>query len=221
MIDYRWCIFPAKDTPTSCILILPGRSQHGIELARAWLKSELQDTLFIAVTPIEKQWYPMPYSAINQDDAIAGLEIARAAIEEVLTIIEEKFHIPRNKIGIVGFSAGGVMSIYVASHSEREMAGVVCHAGAILEPEKLPLCRYPQMPIILTHCQDDNVFDWYERYVPMADALDKQNYNLYVSENEWGGHGLDLDDVLTSAKVLGKRLGYTEEWFRQQEDLYI
>lgn len=220
MIDYRWCVFPAKGIPTSCILVLPGRSQHGIELARAWLKTELEDTVIIAVTPNERQWYPQPYSSTDQDEAVAGLSIARDAIEEVLNKIEKEYDIPRNKIALVGFSAGGVMAINVAAHAEQELAGAVCHAGAILEPENLPLCRFKEMPIVLTHCEDDDVFDWEERYLPMTDALDRTGYNTYLVENEWGGHGIDLNDILCSAKIIAGRLGYSEEWMAQHRQLY-
>jgi predicted esterase len=176
--------------------------------------------LVIAVTPYARQWYPQPYSAVDQDEAVSGLPAARAAIEEVLETIERKYLVPRDKIALVGFSAGGVMAIDVAVNSTRELAGVVCHAGAVLEPWNIPMCRFVDMPIITTHCSDDDVFDWEERYLPMVESLENTKYNLHTIENDWGGHGVDLEDILCGAKILAPRLGYSAEWLEMHRDLY-
>lgn len=217
MIDQRFIIWTAKKQATSCIVVLPGRGQHAAELAQMWLKSGLEDTMFVAVTPTEYQWYPMPNNSEDQDDAVAGLETARLVVESVLTRIESEFAISRDRIAIVGFSAGGVMANYVAMHTLREIAGIACHGGAILEPYNIPECAFPDMPMILTHNEDDDVFDWQERYLPMRDSLISQNYNVCEHENEEGGHHIQKIDILYSACILAPRLGYSAKWVAEKE----
>lgn len=215
MIDSRWMVFPpAQDrVATSCMLILPGRAQFCTELVRMWLKADLDDTLFVGVTPNDLEWYPMPRNAMDQDEALGGLPRAFRAIKKVIDKIHTDWEIPYNRIALAGFSAGGVMSIYMATHFEHELAGAISHAGAILDPEELPFAKYKEMPIILTHCEDDMVFEWYERYLPMRDSLEAKGYDLYPFEVPWGGHGMDMMDVLDSARIIGPRLGYDKEYF--------
>jgi predicted esterase len=216
MLESRWTIFTAPD-PKSCILALPGRSQHGSEVGSYWLHSELEDSLIVCVTPENREWYPMPLSPQFQEEAVAGLENSRLTIESVIVKIMDEWHIDRNKIAIVGFSAGGVMALYTAMHASSPLAGVVSHGGAILEPNKVPECKFPEMPIVLTHCKDDGVFKWDERYLPMANALEENNYDLYRYECNYGGHGMDVSDVQFGAYHLARRLGYPKSWNKQRE----
>jgi len=217
MLDPRWTIFTAPE-PTSCILALPGRSQHGTEVGCFWLDSELTNTMIVCITPENREWYPMPHSPEHQDNAVAGLEASRLVIEDVIAKIEIDWGISRRNIALSGFSAGGVMALYTAMHAEKELAGVACHGGAILEPDKVPVCQFPKMPIILTHCQDDVVFRWDERYEPMHQSLTTNNYNLYTLESTYGGHGMDADDVMYSAYTLSKRLGYSKAWQEERSN---
>lgn len=220
MIDDRMIIWSSKHKATGCILALPGRGQLGSDLARAWLDSDFEDTMFASVTPTLRQWYPMPYSATDQSEAVEGLEIARNVIETYLVKIENEFDIPRNRIGLVGFSAGGVMANYIATHSDRELAGVVCHGGAILEPDKIPPCRFPNMPIVLTHCMDDDVFEWHERYVPMLNGLKDKDYNVHQVVSKYGRHTLDIEDIYYSALALAPRFGYSKEWVQEHKSVF-
>ncbi len=213
MLEPRWCVFtPEKQvTPTSCMLILPGRSQVGIHLASAWIEvTDFPNTVFVVITPRAREWYPMPRDSKRQHRAVSGLPKARKTIEGVLDQIQEIYSIPRRRVAIAGFSAGGVMSVNVAAHSEQELAGVVCHAGAILEPHNLPECKeeHKEMPIVLTHNLDDIVFDWEERYLPMVDALEEKGYSFYPLEGEKGGHMITYDDIISSSRIIAPRLGY-------------
>ena len=219
MIDPRWIIFTAPSRkPLSCILALPGRAQHGLEVARCWLGVDLNDTMIVAITPQERQWYPMPIGPDNQDEAVAGLETARQVIEDVIDRIESEYNIPSNRIALTGFSAGGVMSVYTGMHSERELAGIACHAGAILDPDSTPICKFPQMPIVLAHAEDDEVFSWEERYQPMLTALESSNYNVFSCESTFGGHNIDYEDIQYSALVLSERFGYSNEWYKKHKE---
>lgn len=219
MLDFRWTILTSKEKPTSAIICLPGRGGHGAELAHFYSRSDLDETVLIGVTPTERQWYPMPFSPTHQEDAVGGLEIARKVIEAVISRVQNQYGLPRERVALTGFSAGGVMSIYTLLHGDSPLAGVVCHAGAILEPENVPACKFPEVPIVLTHNKDDMDFKWDERYLPMANALDENNWNLYAIEGTYGGHGITADDVMYAAFVLSERLGYSDEW-RKEHNFY-
>jgi predicted esterase len=154
----------------------------------------------------------MPNGPADQTAAVEGIKTAITAIELVIDKIKTMFSLSRDKIAVVGFSAGGVMALQVAAHSEQSLAAAVCHGGAILEPDKLPFARDSYMPILLTHAEDDSIFDWYERYLPMKNALLKQDYNVHTIEWLSGGHSLSSEDMIVTGVFLSKCFKYPKEW---------
>ncbi len=86
------------------------------------------------------------------------------------------------------------MSIQTALCSDLPYAAVICHNGAILEPENLNLSKN-DMPFLLFHNSDDNCFTWEERYLPTKKSLIEKKYNVTFEENNSSGHNIDSRDV--------------------------
>lgn len=211
MIENRYVLwYNPSQKADSAIIVLPGRFQSGFDIAKAWSNTFLSNTLIVLAIPKEREWYPMPISPLNQEEAVGGLEIAREKINEVILNISENFNISKNKIALIGFSAGGVMANYVAMHSNFELAGSVCHAGAIFEPESVPVCKYPDMPFVLTHSFNDDTFDWFERYLPMKKSLIENGY-LVRNFEENNGHQVSFIEIEQAALSICTRLGYSLE----------
>lgn len=219
MLDPNWIVYTTPKPPTSCVILLPGRTQHCIDLLWKWKETDLYETLIVGITPTLRCWYPMPNSPMDQEEAVSGLERARLVIESVITKISKQYGIPRNKIALAGFSAGGVMSLYTGTHGE-ELAGVVSHGGAILEPFNVPMCKAPEMPVIMTHGTRDSNFDWEERFVPMWKSLRKRHYKTYTCIKVKGEHIVSFEDVLYSAVALSERLGYSDHWRRKRYEMW-
>jgi len=214
VMEVYWTIIvPREDEIKHCVLALPGRAGSGEEICLAYARNaRLENTAYIGVTPKEFQWYPQPYSSMDQDEAVEGLTEARLTIENIVHKIKTKYGIEKRQIALTGFSAGGVMAIHTAAHSREEFAAVVCHSGAILEPEQLPDCNHPKMPIVLIHNKDDQCFDWYERYLPMKNSLLERNYKVYSLERSRGDHRVFQHDFVQSGIFLSKRLKQRKTW---------
>lgn len=208
MLNDRYIIWSAINKATSCMLILPGRDQTGVELAKQWCNIFLDNTMIILITPKDKEWYPLPYNALDQEDAILGLEKAKETIDYVLDRIQLEFRIPAEKTAIAGFSAGGVMANYVGINSNKEYAGFISHSGAILEPEFVPKCKFKSVPFILTHSRNDDVFSWEERYIPMKNSLINNGYNVKFLES-MNRHCISDDEIEFAALSICDRLGYS------------
>ena len=187
LIESRWIKFN-KRKRNCCVLCLPGRGSHGIELAKIYKKLGV-NALIIGVTPISRCWYPMPNGINDQEAAIAGLEPAVVQVEEIVTKIENKYHIPRSRIALVGYSAGAVIGLLTSMYSNSPFGCVVAHAGAILDPAMVPPCG-EHCPILLTHSRDDIIFEWQERYLPMLESLQNNGYSVYTATEEDCGHGI-------------------------------
>lgn len=207
MISSRYIVWMAKEKMNSCILILPGRDQTGVDLARSWCNLPLSNTAIVLITPDDKEWYPMPNGILDQQDAVNGLEKAYETIQNAIIKINKELHVKNNKIALIGFSAGGVMANYVCMNSPVEYAACVCHSGAILEPENVPFCKHKNMPFVLTHSYNDDVFDWDERYLPMKNSLNCNGYNV-ISLESYNRHYVTKEELEFSASCISKRLGY-------------
>jgi predicted esterase len=208
MIDQNWCIYEPKIIE-NCILALPGRGGLGEDLAEIYLKTRLSKTLIVGITPKNKEWYPMPFGPYNQKRAVEGIDVAMEAIEEVISTIEKKYNINSKKIALAGFSAGAVMAIQLAAHSNKKFAAVISHCGAILEPYSMPKAQN-KVPILLTHSWDDVIFDWQERYIPMKIALCEKEYDFYGVEAPDNGHTFNYFDIVIASNFIAK--AFNREW---------
>lgn len=188
-LDRKWIVLNRQKNPKTCILCLPGRGSHAGELCRIYSQHlYLNDHLIVGITPIQRYWYPMPNGVWDQEEAVAGQMYAIKIIEWVASYIEQNFSIPRSHIIMTGHSAGAVMAVLMAAYSQTAFAGVISHCGAILSPETFPICRHPSTNFLLTHCKDDFIFEWFERYVPMVNALRERGYAVWTAEENEGSH---------------------------------
>lgn len=197
-----------SNNPTSCLLLLPGRSGDAASMVRNYRHLLLHETLLVSVTPENEEWYPVPNGPNDQNNAVAGLEPACDAIDLVLKKINQEFGL--NKIGILGFSAGAVMALYCAAYLPYKFPVIVSHAGAILEPNKFPLCSVEKsnIPIVLVHNRDDSVFSWEERYKPMRKCLKQNGYKVTTAEKSWGGHGASMADLIIMSRFISRHFEY-------------
>ena len=190
-LDPNWIVCNTENNPTTCLLCLPGRASHAKELVYIYKKYlGIDHDLIVGVTPIQRCWYPMPNGINDQIDAVAGINHARIIVETVVRYIEDQFSVPRENMILIGHSAGAVMAIETAAHSQRPFAGVISHNGAILEPDLLPKCQNKSTNYLLTHNRDDLIFEWEERYVPMKKALQEKGYTVFSLEEDDGGHNV-------------------------------
>lgn len=202
--------------PKAGILFLPGRGGHGVHMIQKYQDVFVYPEMaLMALSPMPSDcgWYPMPNGPADQEHSIRGLKMATDALEHVLDQIEELYQLSRDKIVLTGFSAGAVVALNHHITTKRPCAGAVSHGGAILEPHKLKKAQHTR-PIVLNHAQDDFCFEWFERYLPMKEALVKKGYKVWLAERPRGNHVLMCQDVERCQtfyeKVLGVKLSVPE-----------
>ena len=187
-----------------CIIGLPGRGNSAEMMIGVLRDFCLPDTLIVSVQTDRYAWYPQPHSVDEQSAAVSGLPTARAAINRVVTTIRNGWGLRNIDIALVGYSAGAVVALDVATRKIKPFAGVVSMCGAILEPDNVRPARNESTPIMLVHNQDDRCFDWWERYLPMRLSLTERGYDVERCENRFGGHMINLMNVIDSANFLGR-----------------
>ena len=206
-----------KGRSQGCIILFPGREGSALALMRAYQDAELNNTALVGMEP-EVEWYPIPNGVGDQANAVHGMKKARKALLRNIGLVQRHLGYNSRQIALVGFSAGAVMALQCAFRSDEELAGVVAHSGAILQPRKTPPARFLNTPFLLMHNENDTCFSWHERYLPMKKALLKRGYSVSTIEatNPAITHGLTSQDVVQAAIFLSGRLGY-QDWRHSAE----
>ena len=232
----QWIIHEPEDgNYQRCIIALPGRGNSAELMVKIARDLQIPQTLVVALRPWYSAWYPQPFSAEDQEDAIKGIPKALQAVNQAIQRVIDGFKLPYNRIALLGYSAGGVMAIQTAVHRMHVatkhkthkpcFAGAVIYCGAILEPEQLPLAPGIDRPtpFFLVHNQDDECFNWWERYIPMKSALYNCGYQVQTSESMSGGHMIKTPDIFRTSRFLGRCFGiqdwehpYEKTWYQKQ-----
>jgi predicted esterase len=182
------------DHPTHAILCLPGRGQSGTQFMQGLLTHcQFENTMLVSFTPHGYAWYPLPRNAQDQDAAVNGQPAAVFSIQEELADIQQEYGIMDDNVAIIGFSAGAVMALQYLFETQKRLAAVVAHSGAVFQPWNVPEARN-RTPVILFHNTNDDCFEWEERFVPMKKALLLKNYNTFELIDD-GGHSMYVEDI--------------------------
>jgi predicted esterase len=189
------------------VIFFPGRGGKAQTLIDHYdMFAGLQHSLFLGIGP-EDEWYPMPNGANDQSKAVQGLEGSILRLKHFIDILKLTYNFVPEQTALVGFSAGAVMALQLALNFDENYAAVVCHSGAILQPQNVRT-KTKDTTFFLLHSQDDDCFYWNERYVPMKNALSDNGYNTLKVERRSGGHHVFSDDISFVSKSLERKFGY-------------
>jgi len=172
--------------PKSAVIILHGLGDSGagiLPLGEAWQRG-LPETEFLApdapfpcdIAPFGFQWFS------SQDWSppviLAGVKKAEPYLNEYIDHILSSRGLPPDKLALVGFSQGTMMSLYVAPRRSPSLAGVVGYSGALIGGDTLPQERKSAPPVLLVHGMRDEVVP----FSALAHAeRGLQNANINVS----------------------------------------
>jgi len=150
--------------PKSLVILLHGLGSNGqdlISLAPMW-SADLPDTVFVspdaphpcdmvpAGTPNSFQWFSLQDR--DPHTIFQGVTSAQPILDTFITEQIEKYDVPSEKVVLVGFSQGTMMSLYTAPRFPSQLGGVLGYSGALAgEP------GIRKMPICLVHGEADDV----------------------------------------------------------------
>lgn len=200
-------IHEPEGTPCGIVIGVTGRNTTIGSMFELISNAGLNRSVLAVIQPKNLEWYPAPNGPKDQKNAIDGLNHNVRFLNSRIKSIRSIYGGDCNNVGLIGYSAGAVMSLKVIEGSEMNFAGCVCLSGVVLDPLNLR----PAMnntPILLKHNFDDECFGWEDRYIPSRDALIAKGYNITVEEKQDGGHGVKLEDIHMAGRFLRSRFGY-------------
>jgi phospholipase/carboxylesterase len=155
----------AGGKPLSLVLLLHGLGADGddlISLAPYWAQL-LPNTEFVSphapfpcdMAPYGRQWFSL------QDRTpammLAGVKAAAPILDAFIDAELKKRGLADNKLGLVGFSQGTMMSLYVAPRRPRACAAVVGYSGALIGADSLVVDAKSKPPVLLVHGEADPI----------------------------------------------------------------
>jgi phospholipase/carboxylesterase len=133
-------IHPKGATPKRIVVLLHGLGADGNDLFGLVpaLAPALPDTYFVSpdapypcdMAPYGRQWFSLQ---IRTSEAIeAGVRGSAGILDGFLDETLEKFGLGDDRLALVGFSQGTMMSLYVGLRRAKALAGIVGYSGRLI-----------------------------------------------------------------------------------------
>ena len=159
-----------------------------------------------AGNPFGRQWFPIPrLDGSSPEAAQEGLQQSAADLNQFLDERIADSGLTPDRVALVGFSQGTMMSLHVAPRRPEPLAAVVGFSGRLLAPERLAAETRSRMPILLVHGDQDPM-------VPFADmdaaaqALLAAGFQVYGHVMKGTGHGIAPDGLSSALAFLRQHL---------------
>lgn len=156
---------PENGAPDSMVILCHGYGSNGndlIQLVPQW-QAILPGTVFLspdapeacAGAPGGRQWFPL--TTMDKAERKAGVYKAAPALDAFIDQSLEKYGLSEERLALVGFSQGTMMSLHVGPRREKQLAGIIGYSGALSAPENLVAETRSKPPVLLFHGDQDNV----------------------------------------------------------------
>jgi phospholipase/carboxylesterase len=195
--------------PSSIVILAHGYGSNGedlIGLAPYW-RNALPDTVFIAPDGPEPcpdapggfQWWP-----VWDIDRKVGVRGAAPVLDAFIDAELARYGLGEDRLALVGFSQGTMLSLHVAPRRERRLAGVIGYSGMLLDAGEAELRTRP--PVLLIHGDADAV-------VPVSALRDAQasltrlGFEVEAHVCRGLGHSIDIPGLKLGEAFLTRVLG--------------
>ena len=176
--------------PQSLVIFLHGLGANGQDLLGLAYeyKTELPDTIFVSpdapfhcdMAPMGYQWFSL--QEWTPEAILMGVQNTAPMLVDFIESQSRKYNLPYNKIALVGFSQGTMMSLYAGPRLPDTLAGIVGYSGAFIEDETVPLATLKKPPVLLIHGMADMI-------VPVT--------AYYHAREKLGGAGFKVEGGVT------------------------
>lgn len=205
------------ETASALVVFLHGYGADGADLLGLAdvLGPHLPGVAFVAPDAPERcvgggfgyQWFPIPWlDGSPLELAEAGLDAASDDLNGFLDALLAGEGLGPERLVLIGFSQGAMMSLHVAFRRTEAVAGVVAISGRLLRPQTLATEAVVKPPVLLMHGDQDPV-------VPFSD-MEKAGQVLVVAGvatfghvMQGTGHGIAPDGLGAALHFIKDRLG--------------
>jgi len=199
---------PLSGTARSLVILAHGYGSNGadlIGLVPHW-REALADTAFVSPNapydcpgaPGGFQWWGFGAGGTRSDGVKSAAPILDAFIDAELA----RLGLGDDRLALVGFSQGTMLSLYVGPRRERQIAGIVGLSGALIDTGEAPRTR---PPILLVHGDEDPMVP-IDAFYRAKETLEREGFELTTHVSPGLGHGVDLAGLTLGKRFLSRVL---------------
>ena len=169
----------SKSSPKNAVILCHGYGGDGkdISIIANYWKNFLSDTLFLCpdapevcnINPSGYQWFDL--TTQTEDEILSKSLIAEKKLNQYIDDIKKKHNLKTEKITLVGFSQGCMISIQTALKRKDELKCLIGYSGKIINLNHLSKNILSKPKIYLMHGEDDQV-------VPINHILESKDFLL-------------------------------------------
>ncbi len=189
---------PSRGNATHLVVLCHGYGADGndlIGLAPMWQR--LMPTVAFAApnapercagAPVGFQWFAI--SRLEPHAMRAGVESAAAGLNAFLDAELARHNLPADRLALVGFSQGTMMSLHVGLRRQIKPAAIVGYSGLLTDAEELTTQAHATPPILLIHGDADQMIPA-EFLFTSAAALGRAGAAVQWHLSHGVGHSID------------------------------
>lgn len=189
---------PTRGPATHLVVLCHGYGADGndlIGLAPLWQRS-MPTVAFAAPNAPERcagapagyQWFAI--SRIDPDAMRTGVETAAAGLDAFLDAELARHELPPERLALVGFSQGTMMSLHVGLRRKVKPAAIVGYSGMLTDAESVAQSGREAPPILLIHGDADQMIPA-EFLFTSAAALGRAGAAVQWHLSPHVGHSID------------------------------
>jgi len=208
---------PASGQADSMVIFVHGYGANGADLLdlATPLAGHLPNTVFIAPdapepclnNPMGFQWFAIPrLDGSTEEEMREGFARASDVLQQFIDARLAEEAVTPERLVLVGFSQGSMMSLHVAPRRLDAIAGVIAFSGRLIAPERLEKETLSRPPVLLVHGDQDQMVPFDEMGLA-GNALVANGFETFGHVMKDTGHGISPDGVSVALSFLRNRLG--------------
>lgn len=156
--------------------------------------------------PFGRQWFAIPrFDGSTEAQAKLGRDAAAADLNGFIDQVLHDEGLTADRLILLGFSQGAMMSLHVAPRRDTAIAGVVAISGRLLEPMALAAEAKVKPEVLLIHGDADDVVPFGEMHLA-GQALQEAGFSTYAHVMRGMGHGIAPDGLQVALAFMKQRL---------------
>ena len=199
---------PARGAATHLVVFVHGYGADGNDLIG--LAPEFQRLLptasFVSPNAPERcpgsagyQWFAL--SRIDPHELARGVVAAAPSLEAFLDAELARLNLTDDRLALVGFSQGTMMSLQVGLRRKVPPAAIVGFSGVLVSPEQLPQTTTARPPILLAHGSQDQLLPA-GLMLEAAMALGTAGYTAQWHLTPGMAHGIGQDGIALATRFV-------------------
>ena len=178
------------------------------------MAEHLPNTAFISphapntcsMNPMGKEWFPIPM--IDMTSEVYACEIMLKSVDQFQTWLDTLMveqGVTPDRVILVGFSQGTMLSLHVGPRRKDQLAGIVGFSGRLLETDALDAEAITKPPVLLVHGDMDMVVPPSD--MPKAEtALLSAGFDVQTHMSPGTAHGIAPDGLGLATQFIKDKL---------------